>query len=191
MFCDNCGTRVEDGQPFCPQCGKRMGAPAGASAAARPAPRDSYSSRPPVSRPSYGPSGGLLGKFNDMSGLEKIMFPIVCGLLLLNFILIMCPIYTAYSMTAAMGTGYPFWANLFTILFTLSITFLVLDYFDQFSFKFLWIFIAASMALLFILFVILWIDSSVKLTVAGWFFFILQLGLAGCSGFLCMLKLKN
>ena len=28
MFCEKCGTRVEDGQPFCPNCGNRLAAPA-------------------------------------------------------------------------------------------------------------------------------------------------------------------
>ncbi|MBQ9373983.1 MAG: zinc-ribbon domain-containing protein, partial [Oscillospiraceae bacterium] len=23
MFCEKCGTRVDDGQPFCPNCGNR------------------------------------------------------------------------------------------------------------------------------------------------------------------------
>ena len=26
MFCDKCGTKVDDGQPFCPNCGNRLGA---------------------------------------------------------------------------------------------------------------------------------------------------------------------
>ncbi|MBQ2144182.1 MAG: zinc ribbon domain-containing protein, partial [Oscillospiraceae bacterium] len=26
MFCEKCGTRVDDGQPFCPNCGNRLGA---------------------------------------------------------------------------------------------------------------------------------------------------------------------
>ena len=184
MFCDNCGTRVEDGQPFCPNCGKRMGG----AAASNASPRASYASRP-AARPSN--SGGLLGKFNDMQGLEKIFYPIVGGLLILNFILIMLPIYSAYSTSVAMGRGYPFWANLFTALFTLCITFFVLDYFDKFSFKFLWLFILIASALLLILFVILWIDSEVKLSVAGWFFFILQIGLTTCSVFLFLEKMKK
>lgn len=184
MFCDNCGTRVEDGQPFCPNCGKRMGG----AAASNASPRASYASRP-AARPSN--SGGLLGKFNDMQGLEKIFYPIVGGLLILNFILIMLPIYTAYSMTAAMGSGYPFWANLFTILFTVSITFFVLDYFDKFSFSWMWIFIVAAMGALWVLFLILWIDVGVKMTVAGWFFFILQLCLVGASVVLMLEKMKK
>ena len=128
-----------------------------------------------------------------MSGLEKIFYPIVGGLLLLNFILILLPIYKAYSSSHAMGREYPFWANLFTVLFTLSITFFVLDYFDKFSFKFLRLFLVIVSALLLILFIILWADSDFgsKLSVAGWFFFILQIGLTGCSVMLLLSKLKK
>jgi hypothetical protein len=28
MYCDRCGTRIEEGQRFCPSCGKAVGAPA-------------------------------------------------------------------------------------------------------------------------------------------------------------------
>ena len=46
-------------------------------------------------------------------------------------------------------------------------------------------------ALLLILFIILWADSEWKLSVAGWFFFILQIGLTGCSVMLLLSKLKK
>lgn len=179
MFCEKCGTRVDDGQPFCPNCGNRLGA-------AAPAQNPGFNANP--IRPSAAPAGSLLGKFNGMSGLEKIFYPIVGGLLLLNFILILLPIYKVYSTSLAMGRGYPFWANLFTILFTLSITFFVLDYFDKFNFKFLRLFLVIVSALLLILFIILWADSDCKLSVAGWFFFILQIGLTGCSVMLLLSK---
>ena len=185
MFCDNCGTRVEDGQPFCPNCGKRMGG--GASNAPASAPRPAYGN----SRPVRSASGGLLGKFNDLQGLEKIFYPIVGGLLVLNFILLLLPIYSAYSTSVAMSRGYPFWTALITVLLTLCITFFVQDYFDKFSFKWLWFFVAGAMTLILILFIILWIDSEVKLSVAGWFFFIFQLGLTGCSIMLLIEKMKK
>lgn len=182
MFCEKCGTRVDDGQPFCPNCGNRLGA-------AAPAQNPGFNANP--IRPSAAPAGSLLDKFNGMSGLEKVFYPIVGGLLLLNFILIMLPVFKGYYETGGMGRLYPFWANLFAILFTLSITFFVLDYFDKFSFKFLWLFLVIVSALLLILFIILWADSECKLSVAGWFFFILQIGLTGCSVMLLLSKLKK
>lgn len=186
MFCDNCGTRVEDGQPFCPNCGKRMGGgPSGASASA---PRPTFGNSRPV-RPAS--SGGLLGKFNDLQGLEKIFYPIVGGLMVLNFIMILLPIYSYYNSTFTMPYAYPFWFALILVLLTLCITFFVQDYFDKFTFKWLWFFIVGAMALIFILFVGLWIDSKVKLSVAGWFFFIFQLGLTGCSVMLLLEKMKR
>lgn len=169
MFCQKCGTKVDDGQPFCPNCGNRLGE-------AAPAPNPGYGFNP------------TLGKPNGLAGLEKIFAPIVGGLLILNFILIMLPIFKYYSQTAGMGRLYPFWANLFAILFTLSITFFALDFFGKFSFKFLRLCLLIVSALLLILFIILWIDSEVKLSVAGWFFFILQIGLTGCSVMLLLTK---
>jgi hypothetical protein len=187
MFCENCGTRVEDGQPFCPNCGKRMGAPASNAAPANSGYGAPASSRPvrPMSN-----SGGLLGKFNAMQGLEKIFFPIFGGLLVLNFLLFLLPSYY-YGTTIAMSRGYPFWSALITILLTLCLTFFVQDYFDKFSFKWLWIMIAAAMVLILLLFIILWIDSEVKLSVFGWFFFIFQIGLAGSSIMLLLEKMKR
>ena len=185
MFCDNCGTRVEDGQPFCPNCGKRMGAPA-----ANNAPASGSGFKPSRSPKPASNSGGLLDKFNAMQGLEKIFFPIFGGLLVLNFLLFLLPSYY-YGTTIAMSRGYPFWSALITILLTLCLTFFVQDYFDKFSFKWLWIFIASAMVLILLLFFILWIDSDVKLSVFGWFFFIFQIGLAGSSIMLLLEKLKR
>ena len=90
-----------------------------------------------------------------------------------------------------MSRGYPFWTALITVLLTLCITFFVQDYFDKFTFKWLWFFVAGAMTLILILFIILWIDSEVKLSVAGWFFFIFQLGLTGCSIMLLIEKMKK
>ena len=177
MFCEKCGTKVDDGQPFCPNCGNRLGE-------AAPASNPGYSFTPTPGAPN----GALGGKLNGLAGLEKIFAPIVGGLLILNFILIMLPIFKYYSQTAGMGRLYPFWANLFAILFTLSITFFALDFFGKFSFKFLRLCLVIVSVLLLILFIILWIDSEVKLSVAGWFFFILQIGLTGCSVMLLLTK---
>ena len=186
MFCDNCGTRVEDGQPFCPNCGKRMGGgPSGASASA---PRPTFGNSRPV-RPAS--SGGLLGKFNDLQGLEKIFYPIVGGLMVLNFILLLLPIYSLYSSSISMIRAYPFWSALILVLLTLCITFFVQDYFDKFTFGWLWIFIAAVAVVTLILYIILWADSGCKLSVAGWFYFIFQIGLSGCSIMLLLEKMKR
>lgn len=187
MFCENCGTRVEDGQPFCPNCGKRMGGPAPSNAA--PAGSGFGASSRPV-RPVSN-SGGLLGKFNTMQGLEKIFFPIVGGLLIVCYILSFVRIYDAGYLSTTMGFPYPVWALLFTTLLAVSIAFFVLDYFDKFSFKWLWLFITCAVALDLILFIILWADSSAKLSAGGWIAFIFHILLAGSSVFLMLEKMKR
>lgn len=180
MFCDNCGTRVEDGQPFCPNCGKRMG-----GAAANASPRASYASRP-VARPSS--SGGLLGKFNDMTGLEKIFFPIVLGLWVVCLILTMLH-------TNKFGGSYFQWSPLLGIVaiasFTLAITFIVLDYFDWFNFKWLWLCNLIFAVVVLIVFAAVWGDSYGGLTAGGVIFFILQIGLCACSALLMIEKMKK
>ena len=187
MFCENCGTRVEDGQPFCPNCGKRMGGPAPSNAA--PAGSGFGASAP--SRPvrPVSNSGGPLGKFSAMQGLEKIFYPIVGGLLFVCFILSMLEVYTYRETAFGMGLGPTWLYTISTIFFTLSLTFIVLDLFDKLSVSWLWIFVVAGASVIFIAFVIVWIAGvslygnviEPKLTVGGWFYFLLQLGLVGCS----------
>lgn len=178
MFCDNCGTRVEDGQPFCPNCGKRMG-----GAAANASPRASYASRP-VARPSS--SGGLLGKFNDMTGLEKIFFPIVLGLWFVC--LILTPMHTMKGISHMQWL--PLFGMLSIMMATLSITFILLDYFDKISFKWLWLLNLIAAALVLVFFVVGWIDIEIKPSVAGWFFLIFQVGQVFCSVMLMLEKKK-
>ena len=181
MFCDNCGTRVEDGQPFCPNCGKRMGA----APAANASPRASYASHP-AGRPSN--SGGLLGKLNDMQGLEKIFFPIVLCLWIAAIVL-------STIHTFKYGLSYIQWNPLLSFIavamLTLSVTFIVLDYFDKFSFGWLWIFNLVAAFVVLAVFVINWIDLESKLTAGGWIFFFLQIGLVGCSVMMMLEKMKK
>lgn len=183
MFCENCGTRVEDGQPFCPNCGKRMGGPAPSNAA--PAGSGFGASSRPV-RPVSN-SGGLLGKFNAMQGLEKIFFPIVLGLWLVC--LILTPMHTIKGISHMQWL--PLFGMLSIMMATLSITFILLDYFDKISFKWLWLLNLIAAALVLVFFVIGWIDIERKLSVAGWFFLIFQIGLTTCSVFLMLEKMKR
>lgn len=196
MFCEYCGTRVEDDQLFCPNCGKRMG-----SAAAQSTPANPDFSAPVAPRPARAASysGGLLNKFNEMTGLEKIFYPIVGGLLLVCFILSMLKVYKASGSSFGMGLGPTWLYTLSTIYFTLSITFFLMDYFDKFSFKWLRFFIAGGALVLFLAFVIVWIAGvdlmgyvvNPRLTVGGWFYFLFQLGLTGCSIMLVVLQMKK
>lgn len=196
MFCDNCGTRVEDDQPFCPNCGKRMGGAPVQSAPVNPDFSATVTPRP-ARAASY--SGGLLGKFNEMSGLEKIFYPIVGGLLVLCFFLSMLKVYKYSGEAFGMGLGPTWLYTISTIYFTLSITFFVLDYFDKLSFKWLWFFVAGGALALFLAFVIVWIAGvslmgyvvNPRLSVGGWFYFLFQLGLTGCSIMLVVLKIKK
>ena len=188
MFCENCGARVEDGQPFCPNCGNRMSAaaPAAASGSA-----PAYQA-PAAARPVKAPVavGGLLGKFNAMQGLEKIFFACTCGLWIVCFILSQFKVLSAY-ISAPLAYAAPFFTMVINVLFTLAITFLVLDYFDKFSFKWLWWFLAGAAAVIFLVFIFIWIDSEAKLSAGGWFFLILQAGLTATSILLLLEKLKK
>ena len=134
MFCEKCGTRVDDGQPFCPNCGNRM------SESPAETPTAAASARPAKAVSS---ADGLLGKLNAMQGLEKIFYPIVGGLLILSFLLSLLKVFTdgvetslfSYESSCFFSYGSSFFATVVTVLFTLCITFYVLDYFDQFTFK--------------------------------------------------------
>lgn len=194
MFCEKCGTRVDDGQPFCPNCGNRLSAPAPTAPVNQgfaPAP----AARPVRNAPSF---GGLLDKFNSLQGNEKIFYGCTCGLLVLNFILSLLDVYSSGS-AFPMAYGASWLLVISNILFTLSITFFLLDYFDKFSFKFLWFFIAGSAALILLLFIITWIagvsvmgyTTSVRLSVGGWFFLIFQAGLTAVSILLLLEKQKK
>ena len=76
MFCEKCGTRVDDGQPFCPNCGTRLGAQPAPAAPARPAPR-----------PASALGGGLLANLNGMTTLKKIFVLALLGLLILGLVM--------------------------------------------------------------------------------------------------------
>ena len=188
MFCEKCGTRVDDGQPFCPNCGNRLSAPA-APAAPNPAAAAPVAPRP-AARPA--PSfGGLLDKFNAMQGLEKIFYGCTLGLLVLCFILSLVKVYSVYGTGISMAYAAPWLLVISNILFTLSITFFVLDYFDKFSFKFLWFFIAGAAALIFLMFFIDWLSLGVSVSVGGVFFLIFQAGLTAVAILLLLEKLKK
>ncbi|WP_321477954.1 RDD family protein [uncultured Paludibaculum sp.] len=55
MYCSNCGANVPDGQPFCTNCGRPMGA--GQQQQAAPPPQPSYGGFTPAPAPSLGPAG--------------------------------------------------------------------------------------------------------------------------------------
>ena len=184
MFCEKCGTRVDDGQPFCPNCGNRLAEPAASNAPVNPGFNPAPAAAPGKAVPNM---GGLLGKLNAMQGLEKLFYPIVLGLWLVCFILSMLH-------TSKWGISYiqwtPFFGMLTGVLFTLAITFIVLDYFDKFTFKWIWLFNLIAAALILVIFVITWIDMEAKLTAGGWIFFFLQIGLTACSVMLLLSKKK-
>ena len=182
MFCEKCGTRVDDGQPFCPNCGNRMSesAPAEAQGAA-PA-------HPVMGNPSV---DGLLNKVNGVQGLEKILQPILCGVFVLSFLLSLLKVFSIGYGSVQFAYGSPFFSTVMNVLFTLSITFLVLDFLNKFTFKWLWFFLTGAAVLLLLIFVIVWIDCSTKLSVGGWFFLISLVGLIPCSVLLLLQKLKK
>ena len=210
MFCEKCGTRVDDGQPFCPNCGNRLSAPAAPAAPeAQPAPAANTASvNPglnnipvtPVFTASAAPKqplklpalGGLTDKFNSLEGLGQIFYGCTGILLLVCFILSLLRVFSLGGYgSAPMAGGSIFFANVLTVLFTLCITFYLQDAFGKFSFKWLWFFIAGAAALILLIFIIMWIDSGCSLTVGGWFFFIFQIALTALAILFLLEQLKK
>ena len=225
MFCEKCGTKIEDGQPFCPNCGNRLADPVAPAAPAQPeapaapaapvnpemnnSPAGSYAApaapvnpglnnipagtyaapaaaavkapaapKKPLKLPAL---GGLTDKFNSMEGLGQIFYGCIGVLLVVCFILSLLKVFTAYGATGPMYAGGAFFTTVIVVLFTLSITFYLLDAFGKFSFKWLWFFIAGAAVLILLIFFIMWLDLGVKLSVGGWFFFLLQIGLTAVA----------
>ncbi len=198
MFCENCGTRVDDGAPFCPNCGSKMPvpeAPAAPEAPVTPAPEAAPAPDfVPPAAPAKAPAvKGLFGKLNAMSVMEKIFFLCTCGLLVTCVFVSLFRVFYSpyYGSFSHMETGSVFFTRIITVLFTLSITFLVLDYLDKFSFKWLWFFIAGAAATIFLLFIIIWIASRRMLSFGGWIFLLLVSSLVAASVLLLLEKLKK
>ena len=200
MFCENCGTRVEDGQPFCPNCGNKMPVPEAPAAPVNPDPAPAAA---PAAAPGYIPpappvkapvsTDGQFGKLNAMPIMEKILFLCTAGLLvtcaLLSCFKVFFYAYGGYYYH--METASHFFSRVITVLFTLSITFFVLDYFDWFNLKILWFFLAGAAVTIFMIFIIMWIDFSKSLTVGGWLFLLLQSGLCAATIMMLIEKLKK
>lgn len=237
MFCEKCGTRVEDGQPFCPNCGNRLAAPAapvppvntgapgnpgvpeGAAAPVNPGiPTGSFAPANPgvptgsfaQTNPGVNPAptgfaaapraprqplklpalGGLTDKFNSLSGLKQIYYGLTLCLLAICFVFSLLKVFYVKGGTPfGLPTGASWLMVLSNVLFTLCVTFYLLDACGAFRFKWLKFFIAGSAALILFLYVIVWIagvnvlgfTTSVRLTVGGWFFLILQAALCAVS----------
>ena len=252
MFCEKCGTKIDDGQLFCPNCGNRLSDPAAPEAPAEPVPpvapaapvatpETAAPNTEPIpgtlpnyaAAPAYQPKapfkglklpscGGLFDKVNEKEGLGQIYYLCAGVLLLLCFILSIVRVFTlsisgndfgsgGFSSISEMlkgltpqtiGAVSSFVCALFTVLFTLSITAYVLDFLGKATIKKMWFFIAGAMALILIVFIILWIkvcgsaDFSgisfrIRLSVGGWFFLILQLALTAASVLLVVEDLKK
>lgn len=222
MFCEKCGTKIDDGQLFCPNCGNRLSDPAAPEAPAVPVPpvapaapvatpETAAPNTEPIpgtlpnyaAAPAYQPKapfkglklpscGGLFDKVNEKEGLGQIFYGCTFILLILCFVLSMLRVLSIPQYgTLTLGYAAPFFTNVITILFTLSITFFVLDYLDKYSMKFLLFFIAGAMALVLLIFIIIWADSSFRLSVGGWFFLIFQLALTAVSVLLVIENLKK
>lgn len=233
MFCEKCGTKIEDGQPFCPNCGNRLADPVAPAAPAQPEapaapaapvnpemnniPAGSYAApaapvnpglnnipagtyaapaaaavkapaapKKPLKLPAL---GGLTDKFNSMEGLGQIFYGCIGVLLVVCTVLSLLKVYANSGVAFSLGFGPTWLFFISTVLFTLCINFYLMDALGKFSFKWLWLFIAGSAALILLLFIIVWIagvtlmgyTASVHLTVGGWFFLLFQAGLTAVS----------
>ncbi|MBQ1372571.1 MAG: zinc-ribbon domain-containing protein [Oscillospiraceae bacterium] len=175
MFCEKCGTSVDDDQPFCPNCGNRLdGISFDDVPQAAPAPASSLSFR------------DVLRKIGAMRGNARIYYVCTGLLLVACFLLSVWKLFSATSDDGVTEFSYvansgPLLANIMTVLYTLSITFFVLDLFEKFSFKWLWHFIAAAAILILVLFVLAWTHSTLPIIGLGWIYFLMQIVLAAVS----------
>ena len=199
MFCEKCGTRVDDGQPFCPNCGNRLGA----APAANP-----VNAAQPVRAPRAALQGSIMG-----IPMNKLLFAGgACFLSLLGMIMSWCkPLGHSESgqhmhfTLPDVGGG---WLMVITtMLATLTIAALVLYLMGKATDSKILLFSGCAAGLIFILLVIKWIAGgslfsslgdmlgsflgdelsiSLHLSVAGWFMFFSELGAAALSilGFL-------
>ncbi len=202
MFCENCGARVDDGQPFCPNCGNRLGAPA-----AQPAPAPGYAPNPgyraPAARaprPARAPTGSILDRFLGMPVLNKIFTLCTLCLLFLGTIMSWLKVFGKSETVSMFGQTSTFhehahlsevtgtWLLVITaILSTLAIAALVLWLIGKLNTKFVFIFAGGVAGLIFLLLVIKWIAGSdtwkvidgkagMHMSVAGWFWFFFEMG---------------
>ena len=195
MFCENCGTRVDDGAPFCPNCGSKMPVPEAPAAPVNPSPEPAPAPGfvpPAAPAPAPKAAGGIFGKLGAMSVMEKIFFLCTCGLFLTSVLFSLFRVfYSPYIGALPMESGSVFFTRIITVLFTLSIAALVLDYLDKFSFKWLWFFITGAAATIFTIFLIMWIASGYRLSVGGWLFLLLLMSLVAAAVLLLIEKLKK
>lgn len=207
MFCDKCGTRVDDGQPFCPNCGNRLGAAAPAAPAYNAAPGygapNPYGAAPAARAPR--PGSPLLAKFNSMSMLSKLF---LCGsafLLLVTMIMSWLKAFAiepgfedvALHLPMVGGT----WLMIFTTLFhTIAIGIIVLYVLGKIDNHMILLAVTGMAAIILIMLVIKWIagatfeledmtlidEEPMHLTFAGWIWLLFQLGAIALSvlGFL-------
>lgn len=202
MFCENCGTRVDDGQPFCPNCGNRLGA-----ATPQPTPNPGYATQPGYTAPTprapktpRAPTGSILDRFMGMPVLNKIFTLCTLGLLFLGMIMSWLKVFGKSYSETFWGTTRSFhehaylsqttgtWLLVITaILSTLAIVALVLWLIGKLDTKFVFIFAGGVAGFLFLLLVIKWIAGSdtmklingkagMHLSVAGWFWFFAEMG---------------
>ena len=176
MFCENCGTRVDDGQPFCPNCGNRLGAAPAQAPAPTPgyAPNPGYAA-PPTRAPKTppAPTGSILDRFMGMPVLNKIFTLCTLGLLLIGMIMSWLKVFghrevlTLWTSETVVhehwhlseGTGT--WLLVITaILSTLAIAALILWLIGKLDTKFVFIFAGGVAGLIFLMLVIKWIAGT-------------------------------
>ncbi len=201
MFCEKCGTRVDDGQAFCPNCGNRLAAPA-APAYANPAPNPApaapgFGTVPPA--PGYNPMprqprqpgepllGTLFDNFKELPTLLKIFLPIILGLICLNMLLTngnpLSYSFYGYSLAvASFQEAGATWALLFINLFNIcSLILAVLIFAGVLKNSLVYFGIVGAQGMAFLFFLIGWITSGGSLGVTGWFIFLFFLGIIALS----------
>ena len=175
MFCEKCGTRVEDGEPFCPNCGNRMKS----SATPRPAPQ------PQTPAPAPGKPAGN----RDPLALVDQNLPLLryglLGLLALCFLLSLLRVFSVYGTSLGLNYGAPWLLVLGNVLYSLCFAALALELSGKSRFCSRPLFTAGTALVLLLLYVLKWIVGyqgfGIHLTLAGWLYLLLQLALCVLS----------
>ena len=194
MFCEKCGTRVEDGQPFCPNCGSRLTLPSKSEAAASTPKPATQSEAKPAPRPAAKPEAKAAATLKASGPLELLALvdqnlPLLryvqLGLLVLCFVFSLLKVFSVYGSPLNLNLGAPWLLVLGNVLYTLCVAGLALELSGKLRSRFRSLLIAAAVLALLLLYVLKWIVGyqgfGIHLTLAGWLYLLLQLVLATLS----------